>query len=118
MLIICNKRKIEPFFYKRKCVNYNVENNFYVKKHRILTPERKRKLLAENKPGNSLKKQRILHNQNKRKLLVDNKSNKRQNIEQDITKCLIHEEEYICDIYNCSGVKDIKNNYEHIPYII
>lgn len=117
MLIVCKKRKNEQFFYKKECVNYT-DNNLSVKKHKILHPELKRKLIAVENPNN-VKKQRILERyENKSKLFVDNKNNKIQKIEHNITKCLIHEEEYICDIYNCSGVKNIKNNYQQIPYII
>ncbi len=36
---------------------------------------------------------------------------------QKFTFCLVHEEEYICDIYGCSGIKKICD-HNNIPYII
>ena len=36
---------------------------------------------------------------------------------QKFTFCLVHEEEYICDIYGCSGIKKICY-HNNIPYII
>lgn len=95
---MCKRRKIENILcYKRKWTSYdNLDKN--VKKKRISPP---------------------VPNKHKRLLLVDHiKSNKRQKVEPVIPNCLIHEEKYICDIYECSGVKEFRNYCEHMPYII
>ena len=68
-----------------------------------------------------IKRSRIIHNpiiteKHKRKLdkIDDNIDIKKQRI----IHCLIHDHKYICDMYDCNGVKDYTNKSNYIPYII
>ena len=56
-----------------------------------------------------------------KKLKISNKRKYIYNLKYNIKKhkytldlCFIHNEKYICDIYECDG--KIKNNFYHMPY--
>lgn len=94
MWVVCKRQKREDISYKRK---FQCNGNFsnLVKKLKPESFARKRKLrpvLTEEKTDETVKKQKIIY-------------------------CIIHDEKYICDIYECSG---IKNEYkvDTMPYII
>lgn len=64
------------------------------------------------------KKQKVLMNDNiyKRKAYNNlDKNNKRQKV--DNIYCLFHGDKYICDIYECSGIKCLKT-CDNMPYIL
>lgn len=65
----------------------------------------------------SKKRKRDQHNQHgvKRKFIAysDRDVTKRQRVEE---KCLIHEEKYICAIYECGGVTELDKS-DYMPYI-
>jgi len=76
----------------------------------------KRKLLHITLYTKPMKKRRFMYtflNKRKKIELYKDRSVKKQKV----THCLLHEEKYICQIYECSGAKKIYE-YTHMPYII
>ena len=103
MWVVCKKRKIsEAPIHKRKRVdNVLCEYNNNIKRQKLLIQFH----ILKRKSDSYLEKSK----------------HKKQKVETRLQKhsCLIHEESYICDIYECScvHVKDIQHP-EHMPYIV
>lgn len=99
MWVIYKKRKIERSINKRKRVDNKV--HLYNMKKQKISIKLKRKSITDMKSND--KKQKLFE-------------------ESNVHNCLIHDEMYICNIYECSGIKDIKPcehmPCEHMPYII
>lgn len=122
MWVVCKRRKIDRQVRKRKI--YDEIPNSSIKRQKLFNTHRsKRKLEYEER----FLERRLEREHNKRLLkrklenglYKDNCwCNKRQKVLPDVY-CLIHTESYICDIYECSGVKilHLPESY-HMPYII
>ena len=94
MWIVCKRRKIESKIIKRKKFYDDfIDFPHTMKKHKIYHE------------FNNIKKQKC------HKDLDCNRDIKKQK------KCIFHEEKYICDIYECSGVQKYYH-CNHMPYII
>lgn len=95
MWVVCKRRKIEYTNNKRKLP----DNNY-----------------------NTSKRPRFYQQVNYNKRKIDNicvVSQKRQKIYHDFYSCIYHKERYICDMYECDGIREKKYiNEEHMPYII
>lgn len=89
MWVACKKQKIEPTC-KRKNVCYSFNDSIKFKKARL----------------RFVTKRKIYDQKSK-----DNKRHKKHHC-----RCLLHKEDYICNIYDCSGVQDY-NQTIHMPYI-
>ena len=63
------------------------------------------------------KRTRIKDSKQKRKLdiVYDNNINQKK---QKVIHCLIHNEKYICDMYECRGIKEKQIKCNNISYII
>lgn len=91
MWVVCKKRKIiKQLILKRKLVNgeYN----------------------------NIIKKQKFVNHLKRKSFAGLEKKHKKQKIINAYI-CLIHEQRYICDVYDCGGIKKIYHS-NHMPYII
>lgn len=97
MFVVCKKRKIEPKSIKRKRF-YDDLINFTptIKKHKIYSAFEIKKRKTHKSPE-----------------YIDPKKQKQEHK----PKCILHEEQYICDIYECSGVQKYYKS-SHMPYII
>jgi hypothetical protein len=84
MSIECKKRNVEHMLLFEPLTNFLHYDQIQVVKKRKINSKIKRK--SSNHLFNVTKKQKV----------------------NDNWRCLIHKEEYICDIYDCSGVKHIK----------
>jgi hypothetical protein len=90
MWIVCKRRRIDPLINKRK----KVQCQF------IQPVNKKPKLRLPEKLKRSI-------------IYIEQKLTKKIKTEE---MCILHENRYICDIYECNGVKDhIK--YMYMPYI-
>lgn len=108
MWVVCKRRKIELKIIKRKRFYDDfIDFPTTIKKHKIYHVfNSKRKYHRGDLESNiDIKKRKYNRN------FECNTEIKKEK------KCIFHEEQYICDIYECSGVqKYYKCN--HMPYII
>lgn len=97
MWVVCKRRKIESLNHKRKLPEYNYTNKS-IKKTRFYPPT-------------NYKKRKI----NNVFIVIE----KKQKCDHNFYQCVLHKEKYICDIYDCSGIKENTTMNEHyMPYII
>jgi len=94
MWVVCKRQKIELTLRKRKL--FLCEDPTYV-------PNKRKRLYPS---PNILK--RKTHPE------LNDRSTKKLKVTQF---CLVHEEKYICDIYECSGVKKYEDGNNFMSYI-
>ena len=109
MWIVCKRRKIESKIIKRKKFYDDfIDFPHTMKKHKIYHE------------FNNIKKQKCHKDLDCNRDIKKQKCHKDQGFNRDIKKqkkCIFHEEKYICDIYECSGVQKYYH-CNHMPYII
>lgn len=74
---------------------------------------RKRRKIKQEKPLRKRKRFCCVYYYNSKRMKFP-----KRNIQEHNKHCLVHGEEYICDIYECSGIKYVDNKQpSFMPYI-